>query len=67
MYKFLRLPQYLANTTLDNQDKNEAVMALTSLGYSSAESLKAVSSINISSEMGVEDVLKSALKNMSNF
>lgn len=59
--------ELLANRTLDNQVKNEAVMALTSLGYSSAESLKAVSSINISSEMGVEDVLKSALKNMSNF
>lgn len=55
------------NSTLNHQVKNEAVMALTSLGYSSAESLKAVSSINISSEMGVEDVLKSALKNMSNF
>lgn len=59
--------ELLANRTLDNQVKNEAVMALTSLGYSSAESLKAVSSINISSEMCVEDVLKSALKNMSNF
>ena len=42
-----------------------AVMALTALGYSSAESLKAVSAVEITEEMDVEAVLKAALKHMS--
>ena len=37
------------------------------LGYSSAESLKAVSKVDITDDMDVEDVLKLALKNMSSF
>jgi Holliday junction DNA helicase RuvA len=45
--------------------KNDAVMALTALGYSSTESLKAVSAVSITEEMDVEDVLKAALKNLS--
>lgn len=45
--------------------KNDAVMALNALGYSSAESLKAVSRVEITEGMDVEDVLKLALKNMS--
>jgi Holliday junction DNA helicase RuvA len=44
--------------------KNDAVLALTALGYSSSESLKAVSKVEISEEMDVEDVLKAALKRM---
>jgi Holliday junction DNA helicase RuvA len=44
--------------------KNDAVLALTALGYSSSESLKAVSKVEITDEMDVEDVLKAALKRM---
>ena len=51
--------------TSNNQVKNDAVMALTALGYSSSESLKAVSKVTITEDMDVEAVLKLALKNMS--
>jgi Holliday junction DNA helicase RuvA len=44
--------------------KNDAVLALTALGYSSSESLKAVSKVEITDAMDVEDVLKAALKRM---
>ena len=44
--------------------KNDAVMALNALGYSSTESLKAVSKVEITDDMDVEEVLKLALKNM---
>lgn len=47
--------------------KNDAVLALTSLGYSSTESLKAVSSVEITEDMDVETVLKLALKKVSLF
>ena len=49
----------------NGQVRNDAVMALTALGYSSAESLKAVSAVEITEEMDVEAVLKAALKHMS--
>lgn len=49
----------------NNQVKNDAVMALTTLGYSSSESLKAVSKVEITDEMDVESVIKAALKNMA--
>ena len=45
--------------------KNDAVLALTALGYSSTESMKAVSRVDIDDSMDVEGVLKSALKFMS--
>lgn len=45
--------------------KNDAVLALTALGYSSAESLRAVSKVELSDGMETEDVLRAALKNMS--
>lgn len=45
--------------------KNDAVLALSALGYSSAESMKAVSKVSITEEMDVEDVLRAALKFMS--
>ena len=47
--------------------KNDAVMALTALGYSSTESLKAVSAVEITEDMDVEEVLKAALKYLSLF
>ena len=49
----------------NNQVKNDAVLALNALGYSSTESLKAVSKVEITQDMDVEDVLKQALKHMS--
>lgn len=51
----------------NNVVKNDAVLALTALGYSSTESLKAVSKVEIKDGMTVEDVLKGALKHMSLF
>jgi Holliday junction DNA helicase RuvA len=45
--------------------KNDAVLALTALGYSSSESLKTVSKVEITEDMDVEDVLKAALKHMA--
>ena len=53
------------NIASNSQVKNDAVMALNALGYSSSESLKAVSKVEITEEMDVEDVLKAALKHMS--
>lgn len=50
-----------------NAVKNDAVLALNALGYSSTESLKAVSKVEITEGMGVEEVLKLALKHMSIF
>ena len=47
--------------------KNDEVMALTALGYSSTESLKAVSAVEITEDMDVEEVLKAALKHLSLF
>lgn len=49
----------------NNQVKNDAVLALTALGYSSTESLKAVSKVEITEDMDVEAVLKQALKHMA--
>lgn len=51
----------------NNSIKNDAVLALTALGYSSTESLKAVSKVEITEDMDVEAVLKASLKHMSLF
>lgn len=45
--------------------KNEAVQALVALGYSSSEALKAIGNIEITADTDVEDILKTALKNMA--
>ncbi len=45
--------------------KTEAVMALTALGYSSSEALKALQHVEITESMDVEAVLKEALKQMA--
>lgn len=55
------------NVSSNSQVKNDAVMALNALGYSSTESLKAVSKVEMTDDMDVEDVLKAALKHMSLF
>lgn len=48
-----------------NVVKNEAVQALTALGYSSSEALKALQNVEITDGMDVETVLKQALKQMA--
>lgn len=45
--------------------KNEAILALTSLGYSQSEALQVLSGIEIKEDSVVEDVLKEALKQMA--
>ena len=45
--------------------KNEAILALASLGYSQSEALKVLQGIEISPDDQVEDVLKMALKQMA--
>lgn len=45
--------------------KNEAILALTSLGYSQSDALKVLQGIEISPDDQVEDVLKMALKQMA--
>ena len=52
---------------MEHSVKNDAVMALTALGYSSSESLKGVSKVEITEEMEVEDILRAALKHMALF
>ncbi len=48
-----------------SEAKNEAVEALTALGYSASDALKAVRRAELTEEMGVEEILKAALKQMS--
>ena len=45
--------------------KSEAMQALTALGYSSAEALMAVNGVELHEEITVEEVLKSALRQMA--
>ncbi|MGN0398642.1 MAG: Holliday junction branch migration protein RuvA [Blautia sp.] len=45
--------------------RKEAAEALTALGYSGSEALRAVKQITLTSDMSVETILKLALKNMS--
>lgn len=45
--------------------KSEAIEALTALGYSSSDALKAVRQVEFKEEMGVEEILKAALKHMT--
>ena len=47
--------------------RGEAVMALTSLGYSNTDAMKAVRQVSITDDMTVEDVLKLSLKFISSF
>ena len=45
-----------------SEARNEAVEALTALGYSASDSLKAVRKVEAADGMNVEDILKAALK-----
>lgn len=42
--------------------KNEAVEALTALGYSASDALRAVKQVKMTEDIGVEEILKAALK-----
>ena len=44
--------------------RNDAVQALVALGYSSGEAAAAVRRVDITPDMGVEDILKQSLKNL---
>ncbi len=52
------------NSDLENTARNEAIEALTALGYSASDALRAVKSVQIDDGMDVEVILKQALKNM---
>ena len=54
----------LTEKTVDKQAKNEAVEALTALGYSASDALRAVNMVSFEEDMSVETILKFALKNM---
>ena len=45
--------------------KKEAVQALTALGYSGSEALRAVKQVDVTPDMNVEEILKQALKKMN--
>ena len=49
----------------ENAAKKDAVDALTALGYSSTEALRAVRQTGVTPDMDVETILKLALKNMN--
>lgn len=50
--------------SMTGEVQNEAVLALTALGYGSTEALRAVKKVEITEDTDVETVLKQALKNM---
>ena len=49
---------------MENSARNEAIEALTALGYSASDALRAVKAVQIDDSMDVEVILKLALKNM---
>ena len=49
----------------DQTAKNEAIQALTALGYSASEALSAVSKLEITEDMDTENILKAALKQIA--
>lgn len=51
-----------AGDALDGNIRTEAVEALTALGYSGAEALRAVKQVEITDDMTVEELLKASLK-----
>lgn len=52
-------------TQKGNDAQGEAVLALTALGYSNSEALRAVKQAEITNEMDSEAILKAALKKLS--
>lgn len=60
--------QHVQETGSDTADlsgmRKEALEALTALGYSGADALRAVKKVELTADMNVEALLKAALKNM---
>ena len=54
----------LTEKAVDKQAKNEAVEALTALGYSASDALRAVNMVSFEEDMSVETILKFAHKKM---
>lgn len=52
------------DTSALSDAKSEAVEALTALGYSASDALRAVKQIALTDDMDVEDILKAALKKL---
>ena len=50
---------------LEKGVRQEALLALTSLGYSASEASSVLAGIEITPESDVEEILKLALKNMA--
>ena len=59
--------QQTVSGNVSGSNKQEAVLALTALGYSNSEALKAVSKVKDVNQLGVEEILKAALKQIANF
>ncbi len=53
-----------AKASVNSSAMDEAVMALTALGYGSTESLKAVSKVEITEDMATDQILSMALKHL---
>ena len=53
-----------SNVNASNEIQAEAIQALVALGYGSSESAKAVKKVSLDNDTTVEDLLKSALKNI---
>lgn len=64
------MEQMLPNTEVSDfagsidQERKDALEALTALGYSSQESLKAIKAVQITDQMNSEQILKEALKHL---
>ncbi len=52
------------NNTENVSARNDAIEALTALGYSASESMKAVNTVEITEDMTSDTILKAALKHM---
>lgn len=63
--KKLGLSQSSAVADLSSDAKTEAIQALTALGYSNSDALKAVRKAGVTEEMDTETILKLALKQIS--
>lgn len=57
----------IQTNTSSSDIRNEAIMALTALGYSNGDAMKAVRKVKIIEGMEIEEVLKSSLKYISSF
>lgn len=55
----------LGAEAVSNDAKSEAVQALTALGYSNSDALRAVRKANVTEDMDTETILKLALKQLS--